>query len=48
MIYLCNIDYFQGQINLPAKVLLEKLYYGTEYMPSWNPTVIESKILKVI
>lgn len=34
-------------MNLPAKTLLHKLYYGIDKMPSWNPTVIEAKILKV-
>lgn len=38
---------FQGQVNVPAKILLNKLYHGIEEMPSWNPAVIESKILKV-
>lgn len=37
----------QGQVNVPAKILLNKLYHGIEEMPSWNPAVIESKILKV-
>lgn len=27
---------------------MEKLYYGIEHIPTWNPTVIESKIIKVI
>lgn len=38
---------FQGQINLPAKTLLHKLYNGIDEMPRWNPTVLEAKILKV-
>lgn len=36
-----------GQVNVSAKVLLQKLYHGIEEMPSWNPTVLESKVLKV-
>lgn len=42
-----SIFLFQGQVNVPAKILLNKLYHGIEEMPSWNPAVIESKILKV-
>lgn len=35
-------------MNLPAKELFRKLYFGIDQMPSWNPTVIEAKIIKKI
>lgn len=38
---------FQGQINLPARTLLHKLYNGIDEMPTWNPTILEARILKV-
>lgn len=44
---IISIFLFQGQVNVPAKILLNKLYHDIEEMPSWNPAVIESKILKV-
>lgn len=34
-------------MNLPAKTLLHKLYYGIEEMPKWNPTVLEARVIKV-
>lgn len=49
-LFICNflwILIIKGQMNLPAKILMERLYYGIENMPSWNPTLMESKILKV-
>lgn len=33
-------------MNVPAKTLWHKLYFGIDEMPSWNPTVLEAKILK--
>lgn len=46
-LYSLWIIIIKGQVNLPAKILMEKVYYGKENMPSWNPTLMESKILKV-
>ncbi|XP_031627447.1 steroidogenic acute regulatory protein-like [Contarinia nasturtii] len=37
-----------GQMNLSAKKLLRTLYYGIEEMPTWNPTVLQARILKKI
>ncbi|XP_055303522.1 steroidogenic acute regulatory protein-like [Sitodiplosis mosellana] len=37
-----------AQMNLPAKTLLHKLYYGIDGIPTWNPTVLEARILKKI
>lgn len=37
-----------AKIRLPAKKLLMKLFYEIENMPQWNPTVLQSKILKRI
>lgn len=34
-------------MNLSAKKLLHILYYGIEEMPRWNPTILESRVLKV-
>lgn len=48
LIVIKNIFYFelQAQMNVSAKVLWQKLYFGIEEMPTWNPTVLEAKILK--
>lgn len=37
----------RGQVNYPARKLLHELYYNIENVPSWNPTLLESKIIKV-
>lgn len=36
-----------GQVNLPASVLFHRLYHGMENVPSWNPTVLEARVLRV-
>lgn len=36
-----------GKVNYPAKLLLHDLFYGIENVPKWNPTLLESKIIKV-
>lgn len=36
-----------AKVNLPAATLLMQLFDKIEEMPLWNPTVIESKRLKV-
>ncbi|XP_055837692.1 steroidogenic acute regulatory protein-like [Episyrphus balteatus] len=37
-----------GRIKFPAKALLEELFYKIEDVPKWNPTLLESKILRKI
>lgn len=37
----------RGKVNYPARKLLHELYYNIENVPSWNPTLLESKIIKV-
>lgn len=36
-----------AEINYPAKELFDSLIAGVEDMPKWNPTIIESRILRV-
>lgn len=38
---------FQARIHFPAKKLLEHLFYKIEDIPKWNPTILESKIIRV-
>lgn len=37
-----------GKIHYPAKKLLQELYYKIEEVPRWNPTLLESKIIRKI
>lgn len=37
-----------GKIHYPAKKLLQELYYKIEEVPNWNPTLLESKIIRKI
>lgn len=37
-----------GKIHYPAKKLLQELYYKIEEVPKWNPTLLESKIIRKI
>lgn len=36
-----------GTVNYPAKLLLKELFYNIEHVPTWNPTLLESKIVRV-
>lgn len=36
-----------ADIEYPAKELFESLVTGVEQMPKWNPTLIESRVLRV-
>ncbi|XP_065085143.1 steroidogenic acute regulatory protein-like isoform X2 [Ochlerotatus camptorhynchus] len=37
-----------AKIHYPAKKLLQELYYKIEEVPNWNPTLLESKIIRKI
>ncbi|XP_058459866.1 steroidogenic acute regulatory protein-like [Malaya genurostris] len=37
-----------GKIHYPARQLLQELYYKIEEIPNWNPTLLESKIIRKI
>lgn len=37
----------RGKVNYPPKKLLHELYYKIEEVPSWNPTLLESRVIKV-
>lgn len=37
-----------GRIKYPAKALLDELFYKIEEVPKWNPTLLESKIVRKI
>lgn len=37
-----------AKIHYPAKKLLQELYYKIEDVPTWNPTLLESKIIRKI
>ncbi|CAD7078058.1 unnamed protein product [Hermetia illucens] len=37
-----------GRIKYPAKLLLEELFYKIEDVPKWNPTLLESKVVRKI
>ncbi|XP_053683580.1 steroidogenic acute regulatory protein-like [Sabethes cyaneus] len=37
-----------GKIHYPARKLLQELYYKIEEVPNWNPTLLESKIIRKI
>ena len=36
----------QGVVNLPAKFLLEELFYRSESLPTWNPTITEYRTIQ--
>lgn len=36
----------QGEVDLPAKFLLEELFYRSESLPTWNPTITEYKTIQ--
>ena len=37
----------QGQLDIPARILLEEVFYRVEGQPTWNPLTTECKIVKV-
>lgn len=37
-----------GRVNCAAKVLLNDLFYKIEDVPKWNPTLLDSKIIRKI
>ncbi|XP_030375466.1 steroidogenic acute regulatory protein-like [Scaptodrosophila lebanonensis] len=37
-----------GRIKYPAKALMEELFYRIEDVPKWNPTLLESKIVRKV
>lgn len=37
----------KAKVNHPPNKLLYELFYKIENVPAWNPTLLESKILKV-
>lgn len=37
-----------GRVNCSAKVLLNDLFYKIEDVPKWNPTLLDSKIIRKI
>jgi StAR-related lipid transfer protein 3 len=37
----------RAKVNHPAKKLLCELFYKIEELPSWNPTLLESRVIKV-
>lgn len=37
----------RAKVNYPPKKLLHELFYKIEDVPQWNPTLLESKIIKV-
>jgi len=36
-----------AKVNYPPKKLLKELYYKIEDVPKWNPTLLQSKIIRV-
>lgn len=36
----------QGEVHLPAKFLLEELFYRSESLPTWNPTITEYRTIQ--
>ena len=38
----------QGQLDIPARILLEEVFYKVEDQPLWNPLTTECRIIKVI
>jgi StAR-related lipid transfer protein 3 len=37
----------RGKVNYPADKLLYELFYNIEEVPKWNPTLLESRVIKV-
>uniref|UniRef100_A0AAG5D209 START domain-containing protein n=1 Tax=Anopheles atroparvus TaxID=41427 RepID=A0AAG5D209_ANOAO len=37
-----------AKIHYPARKLLQELFYKIEHVPNWNPTLLESKIIRKI
>lgn len=37
----------RAKVKYPAKKLLHELYYNMEEVPKWNPTLLETRIIKV-
>ena len=37
-----------GYVEMAPKLLLEELFFKMEQVPSWNPTLVESKIIQPI
>lgn len=37
----------KGRLKYPAKALCNELFYKIEEAPHWNPTMLESKIVRV-
>lgn len=37
-----------GIVDIPPKLLLEELFYQIESVPSWNPTLVECKLVQHI
>lgn len=37
----------RAKVNYPPKKLLHELYYKLEDVPKWNPTLLETRVLKV-
>jgi hypothetical protein len=37
----------RAKVKYPAQRLLYELFYNIEDVPTWNPTLLESKIIKV-
>lgn len=39
--------FVKGRLKYPAKALCSELFYKIEEAPLWNPTILESKIVRV-
>jgi StAR-related lipid transfer protein 3 len=37
----------RAKVNYPAKKLLQDLFNNIEEVPKWNPTLLESRVIKV-
>lgn len=40
-------NFLKGRLKYSPKALCEELFYKIEGQPHWNPTMLESKIVKV-
>lgn len=47
VINLGSIWMQKGQVNMSASGLFRRLYNGMEEVPSWNPTVLQARVLRV-
>jgi hypothetical protein len=36
-----------ARVNYPAKDLLKDLYFNIDDVPKWNPTLLESRVIRV-